>query len=98
MSQARTYPIDPVKLPLRTDPEPGPFPGLTAAQTRALGDATQTYTDLVTALTERGIYMPELHIDLDERSSNPDPIMVLGWVSMGSARKLVNILRNQAGV
>ncbi|MET9507036.1 hypothetical protein ABZX62_00945 [Streptomyces flavidovirens] len=70
----------------------GAIPGVTDAQRRALAEATQTYTDLVNALAGAGIYMPELHIDMDERSSNPQHMMILGWVSMVSARKLVRIL------
>ncbi|MBT2492126.1 hypothetical protein J7E96_27120 [Streptomyces sp. ISL-96] len=69
-----------------------PIPGVTDAQRRALAEATQTYTDMVKALARAGIYMPELHIDMDERASDPQHMMILGWVSMGSARKLVRIL------
>ncbi len=72
--------------------EEQPPSGVTDAQRRALEDATQTYMTMVKALAGAGIYMPELHIDMDNRSSDPQHVMILGWVSMGSARKLVRIL------
>ncbi|MEN8649293.1 hypothetical protein ABCR94_01230 [Streptomyces sp. 21So2-11] len=64
----------------------------TGAQRRALAEATRTYTDMVKALAGVGIYMPELCIDMDDRSSAPQHVMILGWVSTSSARKLVRIL------
>ncbi len=68
-------------------------PQMTEAQGRALTYATETYTDLVAALAGAGIYMPGLHIEHDDRSSDPQHTMVLGRVTMGSARKLGRILQ-----